>query len=80
MDCQSGCPLTGLITAICEQPICIRHALSRAVPQCGQREDQSCAKILVSTKTAMILVWPKECSLQKVHARPRTAPDSEVKR
>jgi ribose 5-phosphate isomerase B len=36
-------------------------------------------KILVSTKNAMILVWPKECSLQKVHARPRTAPDSEVK-
>jgi hypothetical protein len=26
-------------------------------------------KILVSTKNAMILVWPNECNLQKVHAR-----------
>ena len=36
-------------------------------------------KIPVSTKDAVIPVWPNECNLQKVHARARTAPESEVK-
>jgi len=36
-------------------------------------------KILVSTKNSVIPVWPNECNLQKVNARARSAPESEVK-
>jgi len=32
-------------------------------------------KILVSTKNAVIPIWPTECNLQRVHARARTEPE-----
>ena len=34
--------------------------------------------ILISTKSAMILVWPDECNLHEVHARPALRQESEV--
>ena len=70
MDCQSGCPLK-----------CVNFAyfpganLDSACPAQGSAsmwalmEGPHATKILVSTKNAVIPVWPTECNLQKVHAR-----------
>ncbi len=68
MDCQSRCLLKALI------PLMFQEPLGFGVPCLGQRlhvgidERTHATKILVSTKNAVILLWPNECSLQKVHA------------
>ncbi len=84
MDCQSGCPLKALITPIFEEPTCIRHALPRALPPSGQRwkdRKKHATKIPgIHEKMPVILVWPNECNLQRVHARVSHGTESEVER
>ncbi len=80
MDCQLGCPLKASIRLF------RRSQPGFGVPclgQClnvGSDGRTHAAIILVSTKNAVILVWPNECNLRRVHARVRTAPESEVRR
>jgi hypothetical protein len=70
MDCQSGCPLKSVNFAYFPGA-----NLDWACPAQGTAsmwalmEGPHATKILVSTKNAVIPVWPNECNLQKVHAR-----------
>src|SRR5271157_959198 len=72
MDCQSGCPLKGANFAYVPGA-----NLDSGCPAQGSAsmwalmEEPTQRTILVSTKNAVIAVWPTECNLQKVHARAR---------
>ncbi len=71
MDCQSDACLKAVISLIPLKPIWIGRALPRAVPPCGHGGTDPRYDNSDSTKDAVIPVWPSECNLQKVHARPR---------
>ena len=74
MDCQSGCPLKSVNSAYFIR-LFQRSQLEFGAPCPGQCLNVGidgrthATKILVSTKNAVIPVWPNECNLQKVHAR-----------
>jgi hypothetical protein len=75
MDCQSGCPPKSVNFAYFIR-LFQRSQLEFGVPCLGQclnvgidGRTHATMKILVSTKNAVIPVWPNECNLQQVHAR-----------
>ncbi len=70
MDCQSGCRPKTLICAYF--PAVALYSAGTALGQClnvGIDGRTHATKILISTKNAVLPVWPNECNLQKVHAR-----------
>ena len=80
MDCQSGCPLNSVNSLISEETTCIRHALPRAVPQCGQRlEGQRLRSIVVLHRDAVSTVWQIACTLQTVMCARKAVGDVEVR-